>query len=98
MQIGGTLTSNLTVNLTSADTTDLSVPATVTIPAGQTTASFDVTLVSNGLRQGPETVAVTAAATGLTGGSTTMVVNDSNVDHFTFSAIASPQAGGRPSR
>ena len=94
VQIGGTLTSNLTVNLTSADTTELSVPATVTIPAGQTTASFDVTLVSNGFHQGPETVAVTAAAAGLTGGSAAMVVRDSNVDHFTMSAVASPQDGG----
>ena len=55
VQIGGTLTSDLVVSLLSADTAELTVPATVTIPHGQRTATFDVTLHSNGLRQGPQT-------------------------------------------
>ena len=50
IQIGGTLTTDLVVSLASSDTTQLSVPATVTIPAGQMSVSFDVTLVDNGLR------------------------------------------------
>ena len=96
VRLGGTLTSPLVVSLTSADTTELAVPATVTIPAGQLTASFDVTLVENYRREGPESVAVTAAAAGLPTAGASMVVNDSDVNHFTFSVISGPQTAGVP--
>ncbi len=85
--IGGTLTTPLTVNLTSGDTTLLTLPASVTIPAGQTTASFTATMPDNGVHEGPKPVTVTAAANGLTTGTTSIIVNDANVDHYTFSGV-----------
>ena len=52
LTLGGTLTAPLTVALVSSDPTRLSVPSTVTVPAGQTTAAFTVTLLNNGLHTG----------------------------------------------
>ena len=94
LQLGGTLTTNLVVPLTSSDPTLLSVPATVTIPAGQTSATFNVTLLDNYVRQGPQMVQVTATAAGFAVQNGSMTVEDSDVDHFTFDAIsgAPPQA------
>ena len=96
VRIGGTLTSDLVVSLLSADTAELTVPATVTIPHGQMTATFDVTLHSNGLRQGPQTVQVTATATALPTANASMVVKDADVDHFAFDTVASTKTAGVP--
>jgi uncharacterized repeat protein (TIGR01451 family) len=96
--LGGTLSTSLTVSLVSSDPTKLSVPATVTIPANQTTATFTVTLLNNGLHTGPVTDEVTATTVstpdGVLTGSATMVVSDSNVDRYTFTAIAAPKTAG----
>jgi autotransporter-associated beta strand protein len=85
--IGGTLTTPLTVNLASGDTTLLTLPATVTIPAGQTTAGFTATLPDNGVHEGPKPVTVTASASGLTTGTTSITVDDADVDHYTFGTV-----------
>jgi methionine-rich copper-binding protein CopC len=94
--IGGTLGSPLVVSLLSGTPTQLSVPATVTIPAGSRTAGFTATLLDNGLKTGPQTVQVTASASGLPPAATSMVVDDADVDHYTFSTISSPQVAGLP--
>ena len=65
VQLGGTLTAPLVVSLSSSDTTQLTLPATVTIAAGLTSATFTATLVDNGLRTGPQTEQITATASGL---------------------------------
>jgi uncharacterized protein YdeI (BOF family) len=96
VRIGGTLASDVVVSLVSNDLTELSVPATVTIPAGQLSATFDLAIVDDSERDGPQSVQVTASATGLSPGSTTMLVRDNDVDHFGFDAISSPQTVGAP--
>ena len=100
LTLGGALAAPLVVSLASSDTTELSVPATVTIPAGQTTATFTVALLDNGRRTGPlsETVTATAGGTpdGLFSGSATMVVDDGDVDHYGFAVIGSPEAADTP--
>lgn len=53
------------VTLSSSDVTELTVPSTVTIPARQTSTSFDVTIVNDGVRDGPQLVYVTASALNL---------------------------------
>lgn len=60
----------LTVTLTSSDPGELAVPATVTILAGQRSASFDVAAVDDDLLDGTQRVTVTATAeiTSSTGG------------------------------
>src|SRR5262245_2301376 len=58
----GDLSQALTVNLTSSDTTELTVPASVTIAAGQASVSFAVSAVDDTLLDSTQTVTITAAA------------------------------------
>ena len=92
--LGGALTTALTVSLSSSDSTELSVPATVIIPAGQRTATFTVTLLNDGRHTGPLTEQVTATGTGVSSGTGTMVIDNSNLDHYAFAAIAGPKTAG----
>lgn len=72
-------TTNLTVTLSSLDPTELTVPATVTILANQTTATFAVAAVDDALSDGTQSVVINATASGYTQGSTTVSVTDNEV-------------------
>jgi subtilisin-like proprotein convertase family protein len=72
-------TSNLTVTLSSLDQTELTVPATVTILANQTTATFAVAAVDDALSDGTQSVVINASASGYTQGSATVSVTDNEV-------------------
>ena len=96
VQLAGITMTNLVISLASADTSELSVPATVTVLAGRDTATFDLTLVSNHRCEGPQNVSVAATATGFIAGSDSMLVRDSDVYHFVFDTIGSPQTAGVP--
>jgi len=87
----GILTSPLTVSLSSDTPSRLTVPASVTIPAGAGSATFTAVAPDNNIADGTQTVTVTASATGFTGTSGTTSVLDNEVDHFTFSTVPSPQ-------
>ncbi|MEN6449292.1 MAG: M36 family metallopeptidase, partial [Thermoguttaceae bacterium] len=54
-------TRDITVSLQSSDTSELTVPATVILRAGQTTATFDVTIVDDALIDGNQTPMATAS-------------------------------------
>ena len=64
----GTVTRNLTttgalvVSLSSSDTTEATVPATVTIPDGQSSVTFAITAVDDLDPDGPQVVTITATA------------------------------------
>ncbi|MEZ6061182.1 MAG: peptidylprolyl isomerase [Planctomycetaceae bacterium] len=68
----------LTVNLTSSATGRLTVPATVIIPAGQSSATFTATTVPNTTADGNASVTITASGTGFVSGSDTITVNDND--------------------
>lgn len=53
---------NLMVSLSSGDTTEATVPATTTILAGQTSATFTITIIDDGVLDGSQAVAITADA------------------------------------
>jgi hypothetical protein len=74
--IAGTLTTNLLVSLSSSDTSELIVPAATTIPAGQTSAAFDLTLVDDDELDGSRVVTLTANAPGFGNGSAVLSVTD----------------------
>ena len=96
VSISGTRLTSLIVSLSSNTTSRLTVPATVTITAGATSANFTLSTVNNALTDGNATVTVTASASGFTGtGSTTSVV-DNDLHHYVINAIASPQTRGAP--
>ena len=66
----------LVVALASSDTTELTVPATVTIPAGQASATFFITAVNDPDLDGPQNVAITATSTGYVNGTVGVTVLD----------------------
>src|SRR6185503_3745272 len=66
----------LTVALASSVPSRVSVPATVTIAAGQTTANFHIGAIDNGLADGDQTVALSASQHGFTTGTATVTIND----------------------
>ena len=90
------LSSDLTVNLTSSDPTRLAVPATETIPAGQTLISLPITIIDDGLLDGPEAVTVTASASGYTTGTCTMTVHDDESATLSVSLPSSLAETGSP--
>ena len=52
--------TNLVLNLTSSDTTEVTVPASVVIPTGQTNVVFDLTILDDGVPSGDQMVTITA--------------------------------------
>ena len=90
VSINGTLSVPLTIPLASDDTSEATVPASVTIPAGQTSANFAITIVDDALSDGAQTVTISASAAGFTGGSGTMIVADNDAHHFVITPIAGP--------
>ncbi|BAU09037.1 hypothetical protein CEN41_24170 [Fischerella thermalis CCMEE 5330] len=56
----GSTANALTVSLASNDTTEATVPTTVEIPAGQTSATFDVAAVDDAIADSTQTVTFTA--------------------------------------
>lgn len=90
--LGGTLPTNVVVQLTSTYPQRLQVPAAIEVPAGQRSVAFDVTLVDNDLTDGNVAVTVTAAASGFEGGTVVLSTTDNDAARFTIAPIASPQA------
>ncbi len=86
-------TTNLTVTLSSLDQSELTVPATVTILANQTTATFAVAAVDDALTDGTQSVVINASASGYTQGSATVSVTDNEVSLVGVT----PGAGNTPS-
>lgn len=94
VKIGGTLTTALVVNLLSNDTTEATVPATVTIPAGSTIATFNLTLPADALQDGFQTAQISTTATGLSSSTASVVVHDANVNRLAFDTITGPKTAG----
>ncbi|MET0263086.1 MAG: hypothetical protein ABW223_09330 [Rariglobus sp.] len=94
--ISGTLAEPLTISLSSSNPAQLTVPTTVSIPAGSTSVSFAATAVDDTNTDGTVTVQITATASGFTGVSANVSVVDNDLHHFTFSTISSPQIANRP--
>ena len=64
------------VSLSSNDTSEATVTATVTIAAGETSATFAINAVDDALLDGPQQVTILAAATGYAGGMAVVQVTD----------------------
>ncbi len=94
VRIAGTLPGPLTVTLTSNDISELTVPSTLTIPAGATSATFDLQVLDDGTADAAQNVSVAAAASAFTPGFASTVVADASPHHFTFDLVPSPQYAG----
>lgn len=71
---------NVIVSLSSDDLTEVTVPESVTISRGKTSAPFDLTIRNDVVIDGPQTVTITASVPGWTSGSDTLVVLDDGED------------------
>lgn len=85
--------ADLTVTLTSLDTTEMTVPATVTVLAGQTNAAFNVTVVDDAQWDGTQPATVTASASGYGSGSATTAIHDNETATLSVSLPASATEG-----
>ncbi len=85
--------ANVVVSLSSSDTAKITVPATVTIPAGQLSATFDVTVVNNSLLEGARDAVISATAAGIVSASRSIRVNDDEQAGLTVSLPASTTQG-----
>ncbi|NNJ44219.1 MAG: S8 family serine peptidase, partial [Akkermansiaceae bacterium] len=68
---------DLTVTLSSSDTTEVTVPVSVTISNGQATANFTVTAQNDAILDGTQAAIITASASGLSDTADTIEVTDS---------------------
>jgi uncharacterized repeat protein (TIGR01451 family) len=76
VRLAGTLPTNLVVSLASDAVTELIVPATTTVPAGQLVGAFDLTVMDDALIDGSQVATVTASADGFGTGSAGLVILD----------------------
>lgn len=91
----GYVSANLLVTLVSSDPARVTVPATITIPAGQKIFHVTFAGVENSLADGRQQVTVTASAAGFPSFAATVFVNDNEPHHLEFSVIPT-QVRGRP--
>jgi hypothetical protein len=75
VQIPAVLTSNIVVTLVSSDTRQVLVPASVTILAGQTNATFNLTILNDGILDGTQIATITASSA-VGSGSGSMMIFD----------------------
>jgi len=94
--ISGTLPVNLTVTLASSDPSQFSVPSSIVIPAGSTSASFSATSVDDAATDGTQDVTVTASATGFQSATAETAAYDNDIHHFSISPLPATVIRGAP--
>ncbi|MEO8268694.1 MAG: lamin tail domain-containing protein, partial [Aureliella sp.] len=87
---------DLIVSLTSSDTLLATVPATVTIPAGQLSATFSITAVDDTNADGLKRVTVVAGASGFVSGSGSQNITDNEAADVIISELMYNPAGSEP--
>ncbi len=83
VQVSAVVGANVAVGLSSSDTTEIQVPATMTIPAGQTSAVFTATVVDDNQIDGSQNATVTAHVQNWTDGSASITVLDNENTNLT---------------
>lgn len=86
----GSLASALTVNLSTDLATELQWPATVQLPAGQTTVLFTVLGLNDSVPDGAKRVLITANATGHNPGQLPLVVTDQPLPDLVLKDASGP--------
>ena len=89
IRTGGT-TGALVVNLSTSNPTEATVPASVTIPDGRTSATFPINTPPNTLNRGAVTVTITATASGPSPGIASLIISDSALPDLVVSSVSAP--------
>lgn len=79
LTIDAPLLEDISISLTSSDTTEATVDASATIPAGSTTAEFSIYAVDDQQVDGPQTVTIIASGAGLVEAAANITVTDDDV-------------------
>ena len=95
VQISGQIKNDLTIALTNDAPTRILTPASVTIPAGQTSVMFNVTVPGDPLTQGNQLVIITASADGLFPAAQNLFVVDDDIYNFGFAGMPAVAIGGQ---
>ncbi len=94
----GDTTAALTVNLFSSDSTEATVPTSVTIAAGQAFETFTITAVDDADVDGTQTSTITGIAAGFLDGSATLDVTDDDaaptVPQLNIESVTVNEGGG----
>ncbi len=85
---------DLVINLTSSDSSEALVPATVTIPAGRTSVDFPVSAGNDSARDGTQVAFITASRVGYTSASGAVAVHDNETAVISVSLPPSRTEGG----
>jgi hypothetical protein len=85
--------SNLVITLLSSDPSELTVPPTVTILAGQTSAVFPITILDDNDLDGTQNVAIVATSAGYGKGVRAITVRDNETATLTLSIPAAVSEG-----
>jgi subtilase family serine protease len=80
----------LVVALLSSDTSEITVPASLVIPAGAASAQFTVASVDDGSTDGNQTVSVMASAPGFTSAAAQITVTDIDLPDLVAAAVSGP--------
>ena len=89
----GNLSLPLTVSLFSSDTSEASVPTTVTIPAGQTSVIFTVSGVDDTLNDGAQPVMISSTAGGYIGANDALSVTDNDGPVISVNTLTISEGG-----
>jgi hypothetical protein len=84
----------MTVNLNSSDSSEATVPTSVTIPAGSASASFVVMPVDDNIADGDQTVEISATTEGLSDAQSTVTVTDNEASSLTITVTSTRFAEG----
>src|SRR5213079_3301101 len=87
-------TTNVTFTLSSSDSTQATVPASVTLLAGQTVTNFSVGIVDDTLLDGPQAVTISASAPGFALGADTVLIADNETATLSLVLPAAVTEGG----
>ncbi len=97
----GTVTRNntdiqsaLSINLFSSDTSEITVPAAVTIPAGQASVDFTITVIDDALLDGLQTATITAQSAGYINATKSIDVTDYETLTLTLLSASISELGG----
>ncbi len=85
---GGT-SGTLVLNLSSSDTTEATVPSTVTFPDGQSTVTFTVSAVNDSIIDGNQLSTITIAALGYSSKTVDIIVSDRTAPGLPATLLAS---------
>ena len=94
VRLAATLSTNLHITLNSSRPDSVQVSPAVTIPAGQTSVVFNVTIVNDTLPETNRTARLTAAANRFGEGASQLTVLDDDVGTFFFERISDNQIAG----